>query len=121
MCEINHADGNEGMMSSDQADQIAVIFTSVRTQLDDAGYQGAAVTMEALAKVQPGFLDVVSVRDANGLGVTISYWESEDAAKAWRDHPDHKMIREKGREIWYAYYTLEVTRVTRRYAWSRDA
>lgn len=54
----------------------AVIFTSVRTEGEDQGYGKMAEQMVELAKQQPGFLGVESVRDANGFGITVSYWES---------------------------------------------
>ena len=48
----------------------AVIFTSVRTEIDD-GYADMTARMLNLAQKQPGFLGVESVRDQ--LGITVSY------------------------------------------------
>ena len=57
----------------------AVIFTS--TQRDNlVGYNEMAKRMEELAKTQPGFLGLESVR--NELGITVSYWESLDAIRS---------------------------------------
>ena len=53
------------------------------------------------------------------MGITISYWDDEASAVAWRRHPDHAAIRERGRGTWYEWYTLEVTTVTRAYDWRR--
>lgn len=57
----------------------AVIFTSLRSQGDDEGYQTMATRMLELAQQQPGFLGVESARDA--VGITVSYWDSLDAIK----------------------------------------
>ena len=93
----------------------AVIFASVRTAQDDAGYGKAAERMAQLASEQPGYLGVDSVRDANGVGITVSYWSSEDAIAAWRRHAEHTMAREQGRKNWYREYELRVAKVERAY------
>ena len=74
----------------------AVIFTSLRTD-GDHGYEQAAERMVQLAQEQPGFLGVESARGADGLGITVSYWNSEAAILAWKHHPEHSAIRERGR------------------------
>jgi heme-degrading monooxygenase HmoA len=53
------------------------------------------------------------------VGITISYWSDDTAAIAWRDHPDHSAIRERGRAIWYDRYSVTVAHVTRGYGWTR--
>ncbi len=97
--------------------QIAVIFRSLRTDADAPGYARAAAAMDALAARQPGYLGVHSVRGSDGEGLTISYWQDEASARAWRDHPDHVAIRAAGRERWYTHYEVIVAQVTRSYDW----
>ncbi len=101
------------------AGEIAVIFTNTRNRKDAAGYDAAAAAMDALAATQPGYRGIDSVRDTDGAGITISYWADEAAAIAWRDHPDHVVTREAGRERWYDSYSVTVCAVTRAYAWTR--
>ena len=105
-------------MTSHLSGHIAVIFVARRTGADEAGYQQAAAVMNTLAAQQPGYVGVDSVRHADGQGITVSYWESEDAANAWRDHPEHKSIRDTGREVWYSEYSLHVAAITRSYDWA---
>lgn len=99
--------------------QIAVIFVSVRTDDDGAGYAAAATAMDALAAEQPGYRGMESVRASDRMGITVSYWADDASAKAWRDHPEHKMIRDLGRSRWYERYDLVVAEVTRDYDWHR--
>lgn len=106
-------------MDASRKGQIAVIFTSRRTPEDAAGYDAAARRMEELAALQPGYRGLESVRGADGLGITISWWESEEAARAWRDHPEHAAVREQGRALWYESYEIAVTRAERDYRWQR--
>lgn len=94
-----------------------VIFTSLRTEVD-AGYAEAAQRMLELAAQQPGFLAVESAR-SDGLGITLSYWQSEEAIRAWREHAEHVAVREQGRADWYAALATRVARVERTYTFSR--
>jgi heme-degrading monooxygenase HmoA len=97
----------------------AVIFSSVRTAQDDQGYGSAADRMMQLASDQPGYLGVDSVRDATGVGITVSYWSSEAAISAWRRHAEHTIVREQGRKSWYEKYELRVAKVERAYGFKR--
>lgn len=90
----------------------AVIFTSLRTKVD-AGYAAMAQRMEALAAQQPGFLGVESARE--GLGITVSYWESEAAIAAWKRHAEHLVAQERGAREWYSAYRTRVCKVEREY------
>src|SRR3546814_4424876 len=72
----------------------AVVFSSLRRGGDDDGYVAAAGRMVELAREQPGFLGVESTRGAAGFGITVSYWESEEAIRAWRRHAEHAATRE---------------------------
>ena len=95
----------------------AVIFTSLRTE-GDQGYAAAAARMLELAREQPGFLGLESARGEDGLGITVSYWASEAAILAWKHHPEHTAIRERGRSTWYARCKTRVCRVERAYGFS---
>jgi heme-degrading monooxygenase HmoA len=92
----------------------AVIFTSQRTE-GDRGYNQMTERMLELAATQPGFLGVESVRGPDGLGVTVSYWSSEEAIAAWKAHPDHQPAQEAGKRVWYADYQIRVAKVERAY------
>jgi heme-degrading monooxygenase HmoA len=106
-------------MHDDRCGAIAVIFLSTRSGDDPGGYADAAAAMEALARRQPGFIGVDSARGSDGVGITVSYWTDEAAAVAWRAHPEHAAIRDRGRAAWYTDYRVEVAQVTRSYGWTR--
>ncbi len=96
-----------------------VIFAAQRTADDEAGYAAAAETMDRLAAQQPGYCGMISTRGANGFGITVSYWADDNAAKAWRDEPEHSRMREAGRDRWYESYTIDVAEITRGYEWTQ--
>jgi len=98
------------------AGSIAVIFVSRRTSGDDAGYAAAADAMGTLAARQPGYLGIDSVRGADGVGITVSYWADDASARAWHAHPDHAAVRAKGHADWYDGWHIVVGEVVRAYA-----
>lgn len=92
----------------------AVIFTSLRTE-GDRGYGHMAQRMVELAAEQPGFLGVESARTPDGLGITVSYWASEEAIGSWKTNTEHKIAQETGQRMWYSDYHLRVAKVERAY------
>jgi heme-degrading monooxygenase HmoA len=94
---------------------VAVIFTSVRTGLDPDGYAATAERMEQLAADRPGYLGIESARDADGFGITVSYWTTPEAARAWKLVAEHLVAQELGRDRWYATYRVRIARVERDY------
>jgi heme-degrading monooxygenase HmoA len=107
--------GSQDLAKTPEPPYYAVIFTSLRTSADAEGYAQTADEMVELASSQPGFLGVDSVRDAEGVGITVAYWTSEEAIRAWRDNADHRIAQRHGRERWYRAYEVRVARVERAY------
>ncbi len=95
----------------------AVIFTSLRTE-GDHGYATTAERMIELAAAQPGFLGVESARQE--VGITVSYWQSEVAIRAWKQNAAHVLAQETGRSDWYAGYRVRVARVERAYGFDQS-
>jgi heme-degrading monooxygenase HmoA len=89
----------------------AVIFTSF---LHDGCADYAAVANSALelAKQQPGFLGYEGVR--NGMGISVSYWDSLDAIRAWKEHPDHVRLQ-KQEKRWFRESKIRISKVERDY------
>jgi heme-degrading monooxygenase HmoA len=92
----------------------AVIFTSQRTA-DEKGYARMADRMEELASGQPGYLGIESARNAEGFGITVSYWESEEAIVAWKANNEHRGAQVLGKSSWYEGYTVRIAKVGRSY------
>ena len=98
-----------------------VIFTSLRNGQDAEGYAEAADAMQALAARQPGYLGIESVRGADGVGITASYWRSEADILSWKHQAEHAAIRNRGRRDWYTRYITRVAKVERAYDWVAKA
>lgn len=93
----------------------AVIFTSQRTS-EEFGYEQMAVVMAELAAQQPGYLGHASARNADGFGITVSYWRDEESVKRWKQVAQHRVAQQQGRERWYSNYDVRVARVERAYS-----
>jgi heme-degrading monooxygenase HmoA len=96
----------------------AVIFTSRRTAIDD-GYGAMADLMVERAAQQPGFLGVESVRGEDGLGITVSYWASEEAIASWKANAEHRVAQKGGHGKWYEHFETRVAKVERVYSGPR--
>lgn len=90
----------------------AVIFTSKQKE-EDHGYQKMAEQMESLARQQPGYIGIESAKET--IGITVSYWESLDAIKNWKENAAHLYAQEKGKTDWYAWYKVRICKVEREY------
>ena len=89
-----------------------VIFTSTRTDGNN-GYDETSERMVELAKQQPGFLGIESVRD--GIGITVSYWSELEDIKNWKVHAEHIEVQKTGRKLWYGSYKVRIAKVEREY------
>jgi len=104
--EINHN------MTPNFTTYYAVIFTSTQKE-NIEGYSEMAEKMDVLAKQQSGFLGMDSAR--NEIGVTVSYWESLESIKNWKQQADHLQAQLKGRQDWYSWYHVRICKVEREY------
>ncbi|MDP1741956.1 MAG: antibiotic biosynthesis monooxygenase [Polaromonas sp.] len=96
----------------------AVIFTSLRTEVDE-GYGAMADRMVELAAQQPGFLGVESARE--DLGITVSYWRDLESIKAWKANTEHLVAQQTGRSDWYSQYKTRIAKVERDYGFGSPA
>jgi heme-degrading monooxygenase HmoA len=101
-----------GIAATPEPPYIAVVFTSLRTQGDN-GYGSMVMRMDELAAKQPGYLGHESARD--DVGITVSYWIDEDAARAWKQVAEHVVAQQRGRDVWYSDYRVRVASVLREY------
>ena len=95
----------------------AVIFTSTLTS-NTEGYNEMSKKMEALAKKQDGFLGIDSARE--GVGITVSYWESLEAIKTWKQNSEHLLAQQKGKEQLYSWYNTKICKIEREYEFGNN-
>ena len=94
----------------------AIVFTTILTD-NIAKYHETGEKMQALEKLQKGYLGIESAR--NDIGITVSYWETLDDIIAWKNNIEHTNARNLGREKWYQQYQLRICKVEREYGFER--
>ena len=55
---------------------------------------------------------VESARD-EGLGITVSYWDSLEAIRLWKENAAHQVAQERGKNEWYESFGLRICKVER--------
>ncbi len=55
------------------------------------------------------------------LGITVSYWESLEAIKNWKQQSEHLLAQQRGRDYWYSAYKTRICKVERDYRFERLA
>lgn len=93
----------------------AVIFSSQRSAEGEEDYAATATYLFELVQSQPGFLGAESTRGADGFGITVAYFDSEENILRWRQNAEHAAARERGRREWYAHVELRIAKVERAY------
>ncbi len=102
--------------------QIAVVFVSRRTPAHKDDYARTAMRMEELVHGQPGFVDLVSVRDpVTRQGITVAYFEDEASVAAWKAHVEHVEAQRRGVADFYESYDVTVAHIVRQYGFRSNA
>ena len=90
----------------------AVIFKASVAQLDEE-YSQVAQRLKTLAFEKYGCREFVSVTEGNEE-IAISYWDSEQQIREWKNDPEHRLAQARGREKWYSAFSIEICEVLRK-------
>ena len=91
----------------------AVIFRAEIAKLD-AEYMEMAERMRQLALSEYGCKEFTVCTEGQHE-IAISYWESEEQVRAWKQNSEHLQAQDRGRSKWYTSYTVQVAEVVREY------
>ena len=91
----------------------AVIFTAEVNQVDEE-YSRTAKRMRELAQEKYGCTEFVSVTEGK-KEISISYWQSEEQIRQWKQDSEHLLAQQLGRSTWYNSYKVQVVEVVREY------
>jgi heme-degrading monooxygenase HmoA len=87
----------------------AVIFKGTVANFDDE-YHRMAQRLYDLAFEKYGCRDFVSVIEGD-QEIAISYWETEQQIREWKNDPEHSIAKERGRDKWYKSYSVEICKI----------
>ncbi len=100
-----------------------MIVTVFRSRLMPAlqeEYVALVDRMVELASAMPGYISHKGFFAEDGERCTIVEFESEEAQRAWRMHPEHRDAQRKAKEIYYQDYSVQVCQVTREARFKRQ-
>ena len=89
----------------------AVIFRAELNELDE-NYSETAVRMRDRAMSKYGCTEFISVMEGM-QEIAISYWETEEQIKQWKQDSEHLAAQELGRSRWYKSYCVQVVEIIR--------
>ena len=92
----------------------AVIFKAQVNELDQS-YYDMALRMRELAIAQYACKEFVSVTEGN-TEIAVSYWESLDHIKLWKQDAEHLLAQKLGRSQWYKNYQVQIVELIREYS-----
>jgi heme-degrading monooxygenase HmoA len=94
---------------------VVVVFRiALRSDLDVPAYEDVGTRMVELVQSMPGFLGM-DYAPTEGGELIVARFESHDALKAWREHPEHLEAQRRGREEFFASYRIEICDEVRTY------
>ena len=96
------------ILNSPKPPYYVVLFTAEMGG-DLTNYDETNQALKAKAEKIPGFLGIESSGDQQHISAV--YWESLEAIDQWRNHPDHRKAKQRGRDQWYKRYKLRICRV----------
>lgn len=100
---------------------IVLIRTALRADADVVAYEALNARMEEIVKAIPGFLAADGYASPEGDQIGLIRFESQEALRAWRDHPEHRVAQARGKAEFYASYRVEVCEVVRAYDFALGA
>jgi heme-degrading monooxygenase HmoA len=99
---------------------IVTVFRSRLQPEHAAEYSECPTQMRALAEGMPGFVSFKTFRAEDGERVSVIEFESEEALRAWLEHPEQRKAQELGRAAFYAEFQIQVCSVIRQYGFKRS-
>ncbi len=94
---------------------ITVVFRSRLRDPDDPEYAELAPRIEELARSMPGFVSFERFQSAGGERLSLIGFETLEDLERWRNHPEHREAQQRGRERFYAEYSITVAENVRAY------
>jgi heme-degrading monooxygenase HmoA len=92
---------------------VVTVFRSRLRPEAQAEYMQWAPRMSELARKMPGYVSHKVFVAEDGERCTIVEFETEEAQRAWRMHPEHAQAQNKGRQEFYSEYSLQICSLLR--------
>jgi len=94
---------------------VTVFRARMRDGADLPAMEPLGMRMHELASAMPGFVSCKDFASADGESLTLVEFASEAELLAWRHHPEHVLVQERGQREFFSGYQIQVCRVERAY------
>ncbi|ALB64894.1 FIG00553914: hypothetical protein [Cronobacter condimenti 1330] len=97
---------------------IAVLFEAQALPAAQQRYFDLAAGLRPLLATAPGFIDIDRFQSLTTPGklLSLSWWESEEAVRAWKSNLMHQAAQQEGQDSIFAWYRIRVAHVLRDYS-----
>lgn len=97
--------------------KVAVIFEVTPTEEGTAKYFELGGVLKEQLKQMPGFISVERFESVGNPGkyLSLSFWESEEAAAGWRNQANHRASQKQGHDGLFKDYRISVGHIVREY------
>ncbi|MBE0379809.1 antibiotic biosynthesis monooxygenase family protein [Pseudoalteromonas prydzensis] len=96
---------------------LAVIFEVTPTHQGKAIYFEMAQALKASLTNIDGFISIErfqSLSDPDTF-LSLSFWQNETAIKQWKEHLEHRIAQEQGKQALFSHYRIRVANIIRDY------
>jgi len=101
---------------------VVIVFRArLRKGIDEQELAKVGARMYEIAASMPGFISYKDFAAADGENVSIVEFESPETLRAWREHPEHKVAQQRGRDEFFAEYHIQVCNPLRDYSFGHEA
>lgn len=94
---------------------VVIVFRSRIRAGSDEGLMADGGRMYELASAMPGFVSYKDFAAEDGENVSIVEFDTLEHLAAWRNHPEHKQVQQRGRERYFSEYRIQVCTTVRDY------
>ena len=109
---------NQESMPRSDAGRVIIFRSRLRSDIDLAELEAAGAHMSALVSAMPGFKSMKMFNAEDGESLTLVEFENEKTLLAWRDHPEHRAVQERGRAEFFTEYHMNICEPRRAYRFS---
>jgi heme-degrading monooxygenase HmoA len=81
--------------------------------IDEPEYGQRAGKLFEIVSAMPGFRGIRSYAAEDGEQLSLIEFDSLDSLAAWRDHPEHRVAQQLGKDRYYAEYHLQICELVR--------
>lgn len=100
---------------------VVIVFRSRIRAGAEAGLMTDGTRMYELASAMPGFVSYKDFTAPDGENVTIVEFDTLEHLAAWRNHPEHEQVQQRGRDQYFSEYHIQVCTTVRDYDFKRES